>query len=64
MVSRINIIDWIFSVWYNDEIISKELIYKIFRCTGIKNNLNGAEEHMFTAWKHIQEEKPVIDDAI
>ena len=63
-VSRTNIIDWICSVWYSDEIISRELIYNSFRCMGIGNNLNGSEDHMFTAWKHIQEEKPVIDDDI
>ena len=63
-VSRTNIIDWICSVWNNDEIISRELIYNSFRCTGIGNNLNGSEDHMFTAWKHMQEEKPLIDDDI
>ena len=52
------------SVWNNDEIISRELIYNSFRCTGIGNNLNGSEDHMFTAWKHMQEEKPLIDDDI
>ena len=63
-VSRTNIIDWICSVWNNNEIISSELVYNSFRCTGIGNNLNGSEDHMFTAWKYMQEEKSLIDDDI
>jgi hypothetical protein len=32
-VSRTNILNWICSIWNNNEIISRELIYNSFRCT-------------------------------
>ena len=35
-VSHTNIIDWICSIWNDPNIITKELIYKSFRC--IRNN--------------------------
>ena len=48
-VSRTNIIDWICSIWNDPNIITKELIYKSFRCTGIANKLDSSEDNLFTA---------------
>ena len=55
-------IDWICKIWQNEKIITQEMIYKSFRCTGIANNLNRSEDYFFTAWKHMQEEVPLIED--
>ena len=63
-VSRTNIIGWICSIWNNNEIISRELIYNSFGWTRRGNNLNGSEDHMLTCWKYMKEEKPLIDDDI
>ena len=63
-VSRTNIIDWICSIWNDPNIITKELIYKSFRCTGIANNLDSSEDNLFTAWSHMKEEKPLIENEI
>ena len=59
-----NIIGWKCSVWNNKEIISSGIIYNNFRCTGIGNNLKISEDHIFSAWKHMKKENPLIDDDI
>lgn len=46
------------------EYAPKELIYKSFRCTGIANNLDSSEDNLFTAWSHMKEEKPLIENEI
>ena len=35
-----------------------------FQIYGIANNLNRSEDYFFTAWKHMQEEAPLIEDYI
>ena len=50
-LSRNKMIEFVCDVWYNNDIISKELIYKSFRVTGIANNLNHSEDNLFIAWK-------------
>ena len=51
-VAKTTMIDWICKIWQNEKIITQEMIYKSFRCTGIANNLNRSEDYFFTAWKH------------
>ena len=63
-VAKTTMIDWICKIWQNEKIITQEMIYKSFRCTGIANNLNRTEDYFFTAWKHMQEEAPLIEDDI
>ena len=38
-VAKTTMIDWICKIWLNEKIITQEMIYKSFRCTGIANNL-------------------------
>ena len=37
----------------DENIITKEMIYKSFRITGITNSLNSEEDYLFSAWAHI-----------
>jgi hypothetical protein len=46
-------IEFVCEAWYNDKIISNELIYKSFRTTGIDNNLVRKEDDLIlhgTKW--------------
>ena len=48
--------------WYSNSIIIKEMIYKSFRVTGLVNKLDHSEDNLFTFWKNMQTEVPLIDD--
>ena len=63
-VSRNKIIEMIIKVWWDPSIITKDMIYNSFRCTGIANALNGSEDYLFTAWKKMSEENPLIKNDI
>ena len=43
-------------------IITKEMVYKSFRVTGIANKLDNLEYSLFQAWSKIKEENPLIED--
>ena len=46
-IKREKIIDWILQIWkYEDEIISKEMIYYSFKYCGIFNSLDGSEKNL------------------
>ena len=49
------IIDFIASVWYEDEIIKKETIIKSFNITGIINNPNRSDDKFYEVFKLIDE---------
>ena len=55
-------IQFICEIWYDDKIITKEIIYKSFRATGIANNLNKSEDYLFTSWARMKEDNPLIED--
>ena len=55
-------IEFICDFWYNEEIITKEMIYKSFRCTLIANNLIHSEDGLFTVWKKMNEEVPLVEN--
>jgi len=44
-------IDFIVSVWFDNEIITKEIVYNSFRTTGISNKLNRSEDGLFKVWR-------------
>ena len=50
-LSRNKMIEFVRDVWYNNDIISKELIFKSFLLTSIENNLNHCKDNLFIAWK-------------
>ena len=53
-------IEYIYDIWYDDKIITKEIIYKSFRATGIANKLDKAEDYLFTSWARMKEDNPLI----
>ena len=53
-LSRTKMIEFIYGVWYNDSIISKDVIYKSFRATGIANNLDHSEDYLFSSWQRMK----------
>ncbi len=55
-------IEFVCDLLYNNDIISKELIYKSFRVTGIANNLNHSEDNLFTVWKAMEKEQPIREN--
>ena len=54
-VTREKIIDFIESVWYDDEIIKKKSIIKSFKITGISNNPDSSEDKFYEVFKWIDE---------
>ena len=64
LVDRNKILDIVYKTWWDQNIITKEMIYKSFRITGIANSLNGQEDYLFTAWGKIQAENPIIENDI
>ena len=63
-MDRNKILDMICKTWWDPNIITKEMIYKSFRITGITNSLNGQEDYLFTALGKMQAENPIIENDI
>ena len=38
------LIDWLYNIWYDESLISKEIIYNSFKYCGISNSLQGWED--------------------
>ena len=49
-VSKIEVINWINEVWYDYNIIKKNMIFKSFKETGIRFNLNGSDKSLNTSF--------------
>ena len=54
-------IDFIVKVWYDDEIIAKQKVYKSFRITGIERKLDHSEDYLCQPWSKIIKEKPLFE---
>jgi hypothetical protein len=61
-VSLTKMIEFICEVWYDNNVITKEMVYNSFRVTGIANNINHSEDHIFASWRKMEEELPIIDN--
>ena len=59
-ISRSKMIEYICDIWYDDKIITKEIIYKSFRATGIAHKLDKSEDYLFTSWARMKEDNPLI----
>ena len=46
-IERQNIIRWVYKVWTNDKLITKESIVNSFKKSGISLNSDQTEEHLF-----------------
>lgn len=55
------VIDWIRDIWYNSKAINNDLIYKSFGTCGLKNKLDGSENHLFKGF-YLFQQKIVIDE--
>ena len=60
-ITREKMIEFVCKVWYDECIITKDMIKKSFICTGIicDNNQN---KGLFTAWQKMQNENPIIEN--
>jgi hypothetical protein len=48
-------------IWkYEDEIISKEMIYYNFKYCGISNSLDGSEKELIKVYEYIRYKRPVL----
>ncbi len=61
-ISRTNMIKFICDTWYSENIITKDMIRKSFKITGLTNKLDHSEDCLFQAWSKMKEEVPLIDD--
>ena len=61
-ISRSKMIDFICTIWYDMNKITKDMIYNSFRATGIANKINHSEDHLFSAWKKMESENPLLED--
>ena len=59
--TREKMIEFVCKVWYDEYIITKEMIKKSFICTGIIYDKN-QKEGLFTAWQKMQNENPIIEN--
>ncbi len=57
-------IKFIWDTWYSDIIISKGIIWKSFKFTGLTNKFDHSEDSLFKAWRSMEKEVPLIDDAL
>ena len=56
-IKREKVIDWILQIQkYEDEIISKEMIYYSFKYCGISNSLDGSEKELIKVYDKIKDE--------
>ena len=61
-VSRTKMIAFICDTWYDNNVITKDMVYKSFRVTGIANILDHTEDNLFKAWSQMEKEQPFIDN--
>ena len=61
-ISRSKMIEYICDIWYDDKIITKEIIYKSFRATGIAHKLDKSEDYLFTSWARMKEDNKLIEN--
>ena len=61
-ISPSNMINFICDIWYSDVILSKEIIWKCFKVTGLTNKFDYSESGLFKTWSNIEKEVPLIDE--
>ena len=63
-ISRTKMVEYICYAWYDKNIITGEIVYKSFLVTGIANKLEHLEDILFSSWKKMQKENPLIDNIL
>ena len=61
-VSRELLINWVAEIWWDNNLISPDIIKNSFKVTGLSNNLDGSENDLFTGFKRLEEIIVVEDD--
>ena len=54
-------IQYVCEVWYDNDIITRDMIYKSFRETVIGNKLDRTEDYLFGAWSKMKNEIPLVE---
>ena len=55
-------IAFICDTWYDNNVITNDMVYKSFRVTGIANKLDYTEDNLFKAWSQMEKEQPFINN--
>ena len=55
-VKKNQIIKWINDIWWDENIITKEMVRNSFLFTGISNRLDGSEDHLFKGYDDLEED--------
>ena len=45
-IKKIDILEWIGMIWYDDKLISKNMIYNSFKICGLSNETDGSEDNL------------------
>ena len=61
-INHSNMIKFICDTWNSDIVISKEIIWKSFKVTGLTNKFDHSEDSLFKAWSNMEKEVPLIED--
>ena len=55
-------IAFICDTWYDNNVITNDIVYKSFRVTGIANKLDHSEDNIFKAWSQMKKKQPFINN--
>ena len=58
------LLEAIYNIWYDENIISKKMIYHSFKITGISINMDGSENHLVHINENLITKIPVPNDII
>ena len=53
---------WVAEIWWDNNLISPDIIKNSFKVTGLSNKLDGRENELFTGFKRLEEIIVVEDD--
>ena len=55
-MTRTKMLSIICDTWHDNTIITKQIIYKSFRVTGLDNKIDHSEDMLFNSWREMQNE--------
>lgn len=61
-VVKNDIIDWVGDIWYDDNIISKELIKNSFKVCGLSNNVDCSEDNLIKVLDFLENKTEDVED--
>ena len=54
-------IEFICTIWYDNDKITSIMIYNSFQATAIANKINHSEDYLFSSWKKMKNENPLLE---